>query len=293
MSIKARVLFFLIAIGLVMSCCIGGYSYIDMKNQIHKNALKQAEIVSSFAKASQKYTVRTLHPLVRKIAGKDSFHPEMMGGFYIARAIADIFTESQPGYSFKQAALDPTNKQNLADHDEKEIIQFFANNREIKQKKGQIEKQGKTFFYVAQPVVTRKGCLKCHGKKEEAPSGRVDRYEDGGGYNYTFNSIVATFITYVPIEKDLQDLKFRAVKVAGVGLFFVVILTTSIWIFLNIKVILPLFKLTGLVDKMSLGQGLEKPIIGAGNDEIGKLYNSLNRMRKSILKLLNMVNKQK
>lgn len=292
MSIKVKVIIFLAAVGLVMSCCIGGYSYFEAKNQIFKDALKQAEVVSSFAIASRNYAVQTMRPLTMKIAGEGSFHPELMGGFFIARAISDIFTKSQPGYSFKQAALNPVNKQNLADQQEREIIRFFTENVRVQMKNGVIEKKGEKFFYAAQPVLAGKKCMKCHGKKENAPIGRVTRYPGSGGYDYPVDSIVATFITYIPIETALQNVKFRAAKVAAIGFFFILLLTVAIWFYLESSIISPIMQLTSMSEKMSRGKSLDIKITSKSNDEIGQLYGSFNRMRLSVVKLLEMIEKK-
>lgn len=292
MSIKLKIIIFLAGVGLIMSLCIGGYSYFDAKNQIFKDALKQADVVSSFAMASRTYAVKTMRPLTVKIGGQNSFHPELMGGFFIARAISDIFSQSQPGYSFKQAALNPVNKQNKADSQEQGIIKYFNDNIREKKKSGLIEKGGKKFFFVAQPVRAGKKCLKCHGDRENAPMGRVNRYPDGGGYNYELNSVVATFVTYIPIDIALKNVKIRAFKVFGIGFAFILLLTIAIWIYLEKQIISPIILLTGKADKMSRGKDLNDVIKRSTSDEIGQLYESFNRMRISVVKLLKMINRK-
>ncbi len=290
MPIKLKIIIFLAGLGLIMSLCMGGYSYFDAKNQIFKDALKQADVVSSFAMASRTYAVKTMRPLTVKIGGQDSFHPELMGGFFIARAISDIFSTSQPGYSFKQAALNPVNKQNKADRQEQEIIQYFSDNISEQKKSGVIEKGEKSFFYVAQPVRAGNKCLKCHGDKENAPTGRVNRYPGGGGYNYELNSVVATFITYIPIDVALKNVEIRALKVFGIGFGFILLLTIVIWFYLEKQIISPIILLTGRADKMSRGKDLNDVIKRSTSDEIGQLYESFNRMRISVVKLLKMIN---
>lgn len=289
MSIKVKVIVFLGLVGLIMSCAVGAYSYYDARNQLFKDALKQAEVVSSFAMASRTYAVTTMRPLTQKIVGSQSFHPELMGGFFIARAIADIFAQSQPGYSFKQAAINPVNEKNLADPEERKIIRYFSENPGVKRKKGVIKKKGKSFFYAAQPVIVRKGCLQCHGEKEKAPVGRVERYESGGGYNYPVNSVIATFITYIPIEVALQNVKFRAMGVTALGVLLVFLVIITTWFYLKAKIISPIMELTSVTDEMSLGKGLNARITKKSDDEIGQLYESFDRMRKSVIKLITMV----
>ena len=110
------------------------------------------------------------HPLAKQLAGKESFHPELMAGFYVVRSIADIFAEDQKGYAFKQATLDPILPENKSDAQETEVINYFQANRKTKIQKGMMNKNGREFFYVARPVVNKAACNRCHGRREDAPT---------------------------------------------------------------------------------------------------------------------------
>ena len=79
-----------------------------------------------------------------------------------------------------------------------------------------------------QPVVAKKGCLKCHGKQEDAFMGRVKRYPGTGGYNYAENDIVATFIAYVPIQKAMENLKATAFKTTLASVFSILLIMTPL-----------------------------------------------------------------
>ena len=293
MSIKLKINLLLLAIGLITSLAIGAFNYFEAKDRIINDAYKKAELISSFAMASRNYTVEVMRPLALKVAGQDSFHPELMGGFYVAKAIADKFSERQTGYIFKQATLDPVNKQNLADYQEREIIKLFSADRNTKIKKGVMEKNRKNFIYIAQPVVAKKGCLKCHGGKETAFTGRVKRYPGLGGYDYAENDVVATFIAYVPIQKALEDLKTTAFKTTMAGISSILLILVVVWLFLEFTVTKPIVNLTKLAANMSRGKDLKKVIKSNSKDEIGALYDSYNRMRISVIKLFEIIKKKK
>lgn len=293
MSLKLKINILLFLIGVITSICIGVFNYYEAKDRVFSDAFQKAELISSFAMASREYTVKTMRPLAREIAGSDSFHPELMGGFFVARAIADNFAKTQPGYIFKQATLNPVNSDNQADFQEIEIINYFDANPEIKMRKGLIEKNGQRYFYIANPVEVKKGCLKCHGAKENAPAGRVRRYPGPGGYNYEINNVVASFVNYVPIDKALDDLKITAFKTAMAGILSVLLILTAVWFFIGTMVTKPIIRLTNLADSMSRGKELEKEITVSSADEIGALCVSFNRMRKSVLKLIKIIRQNK
>lgn len=293
MSIKVKINLLFLVLGIISAVAISGFNYYQAREQIFQEALERAEVISSFAMAARNYTVKTMRPIASKIAGPGGFHPELMGGFFVARAIADDFAKAQPGYVFKQATLNPVNSQNRADMREQKIIEYFAAHRGARMTKGTTEKDGRQFFYVAHPVVAQAGCLKCHDTREAAPPGRVARYPGDGGYGYKTDSVVATFINYVPIEKSLEKVKFTAMKTAFAGVLSVLVILVVVWAFISVSVTRPLVRLTEMTDQMSRGKGLEKEISYASRDEIGALYDSFERMRKSVVKLIKIIRQKR
>ncbi len=292
MSIRVKIMIILLVIGVITSASITGYNYMEAQNRVFEDAYVKAELISSFAMASREYTKQTMRPLATQLAGKESFHPELMAGFYVVRSIADIFAESQKGYTFKQATLDPILPQNKSDAQETEIINYFNANRKTKIQKGIMNKNGQEFFYVARPVVNKVGCNRCHGRREDAPKEQLAKYPNSGGYNWRVGDVVATMITYVPLDATLARMNTTAMKTISAGLASVALLMLVTWYVMSKLVVKPLVHLTELAGDMSRGRGLDQEISGARNDEIGALCDSFNRMRKSVVNLIKIV-KQK
>jgi len=183
------------------------------------------------------------------------------------------------------AAIDPVVPQNRADANEVGIINYFSQNRDEKKTSGIIERDKLKVFYTAEPVVVKEGCLKCHGPQEKAYRGRVEKYTGSGGYTYSIDEVIGTFVTYIPIHHALDDVRFTAIKTALVGVVLIIFLIIAIWFFMNSVVTKPIIQLTEITDVMSRGKELGKEIKKTSDDEIGKLYESFNRMRKSVVKL--------
>lgn len=291
MSIKSKINLSFLALGTLSALAVALFNYFEIKDQVIANALKKAELINSYAVASRNYTVNTMRPLALKVAGPEQFHPEIMGGFFVARAIAETFAKDQPGYRFKQATLDPINPQNAADADEQAIIHQMAAQREQTLLQGILKKEGERYFYIAKPVVAQEGCLQCHGEPAKAPAGRRNRYPGPGGYNYKTNSVVAAFVTYVPVEQALAEVTHSTMKMASVGLGFIFAIFVLIWFLIDKIVTKPVVALTHLADEVSRGKGLEQELKIPSKDEIGELYQSFDRMRKSVVKLIRMVKK--
>lgn len=293
MSIRVKINLVLLVIGVVTSTFVAAFNYYEARNRVFQEAHTKAELISSFAMASREYTKKTMRPLAVKLAGKDSFHPEFMAGFFVTRAIADIFAESQKGFSFKQATLNPILPQNKSNLQETEIINYFKRNREESLQKGTLAQNGEEFFYVARPVVNKKGCMRCHGVKEDAPREQLIKYTGDGGYGWKVDDVVAILITYVPISNALEELQTIALKTIVAGLVAIAIIMLSTSYFMNKIVVKPITELTEIANSMSRGKNLDKPVTNKSKDEIGALCESFNRMRVSVVKLIRMVKAKK
>ncbi len=293
MSIKSKINLCFLTLGIIAALAIALFNYFEIKNNVIAEAYKKAELINSFAMASRTYTVKTMRPLAIQVAGAGQFHPEIMGGFFVARAIADTFAQDQPGYSFKQATIDPVNPQNSADASEQSIIHQMSDNRKQEIWQGLTEKDNQKYFYIAKPVVAQKGCLTCHGNPAAAPEGRRKRYPGPGGYNYKENDVVAAFITYVPVGKALAEVNRSTMKLAGAGVGFILMIFVVVWFMIDKIVTKPVVSLTQLADEVSRGKGLDTELTFKSKDEIGDLYQSFDRMRKSVVKLIKMVKKTK
>jgi len=293
MSIKSKINLSFLALGIVAAVAVALFNYIEIKGKVIDNAYNKAELINSFAMASRTYTVKTMRPLAISVAGPGQFHPEIMGGFFVARAIAETFAKDQPGYSFKQATMDPVNRQNAANPQEQEIIRKMAAERQQSIWQGIVEKERERYFYIAKPVVARKDCLKCHGNPSEAPMGRRERYPGPGGYNYKADDVVAAFITYVPVEEALAEVNRSTLKIAATGIGFILAIFVVVWFMIDKVVTRPVVALTELADEVSRGKGLEKELTITSRDEIGELYQSFDRMRKSVVKLMRMIKRTK
>jgi HAMP domain-containing protein len=292
MSIKVKLNLLFLVLGIASALLISGFNYYEARQRIFEEAIEKAELISSYAMAAREYTVETMRPLAREVAGPESFHPELMGGFFVARAISEKFALDKPGYQFKQAAANPVNPENLADAHELALIQGFAGGRGMEVQKGLVQRNGKPFFFVARPVKAGKGCLGCHGAPAEAPQGRRARYPGDGGYGWHENQVVACFVNYVPVEKALGELRLTAVKTMSIGLGSVLVILVGVWLFISRSIARPVIALTERANAMSRGKDLDQEIRIDRNDEIGALYAAFNRMRVSVIKLGQLLKKR-
>ncbi|WP_167506076.1 Tll0287-like domain-containing protein [Desulfosediminicola flagellatus] len=286
MSIRIR---FIVVIAALSFIAIGGFAWLSY-SFTYKNSLQEArnkgEIVSTFLEASRSFYRTKQRPLIMDIVDKERFYPEIMSGFTVTRGVWEEFSGKLPDYKFKQASIDPLYPLNKADSDELKLIQEFDANKILKKKEGIIEKKGAKFFYYAQPITVKEKCLRCHGDPKDAPEEQRKLYGTTNGYHWVDGATVATYITYVPIKTAVDAAKKSALTLFGYGLAGIVCLSGVIWFFFEKRIIAPIVRLEKRTSEISLGKKLEEKIIVTSGDEIGSLGNAIERLRISVLKLM-------
>lgn len=286
MSIRVRFIIIIGIVSLIAATLFAFLSYRFTIDNAFTEAKKKGNIVFTFIESSRKFFRNEQRPLVLDIVEKERFYPALMSGFAVTRGIWDEFTKELPDYRFKQATLDPLYPPNKADKDEEAIINEFEANNSLKTKEGILEKNGERFFYFARPVKVGKGCLRCHGNPEDAPRDQIEIYGTQHGYNWQEGATVASFITYVPIHKAIQEAQKSAITLFLFGLVGIVMLVLIIWFFFNSYLVKPITMLEARTTEISLGKKLEEKVEHPSNDEIGALARAIDRMRISTMKLL-------
>ena len=286
MSIRVRFVLIIGVISLVAAVALAYLSYRYTVNGAIVEAKKQGNIVFTFIESSRLFFRNQQRPLVMEIVEKERFYPNLMSGFAYTRGVWDEFAKKLPDYRFKQATLDPLYAPNKADNDEIALIAEFDANADMKTKEGILAKDGEQFFYFARPIKVGKGCLRCHGNPVDAPRDQIEIYGTENGYNWTEGDTVATFITYVPVQKAIDAARKASVMLFLYGMGGIVFLTAVIWFFFNRYLVKPITRLEDRTTEISLGKNLAESVNIGTNDEIGSLSRAIDRMRISTIKLL-------
>lgn len=100
-------------------------------------------------------------------------------------------------------------------------------------------------------------------------------YPGDGGYGYAENSVVASFISDVPIQKALKDLRLTAFKTMSIGIGSVPVIRMAVWIFINRVIARPVIDLTALANAMSRGKNLIRKSRLRARKKSGRLMNPL------------------
>ena len=240
----------------------------------------EARALLGLAMASRNYTIENITPLLADLPN-DEFHPERVPSF-AAQTIFRRFVSDESDYTYREAALNPTNPNDLATGFETELIAEFRSNRGTLETKGIRRIDGEPIFYIARPVeIKNPACLVCHSTPDAAPAEMVSIYGDVNGFGWKLNEIVGVQVLTIPVADELRSI-YELVAIFFfmlIGIFFVVSLMVTLPLQRN--VIQPLRQLANVADRSSLRND-KTPLPDAGAGEIQTLAAAISRMRTSL-----------
>lgn len=223
---KRRFALAVILIYIVSLPIISTITYLILKQNAINYAYNTARLYLITFNATRHYVGDELRPVLQKELPSGKFILEGMSRSYVAGSITRRVLQDLPGYSFKNASLNPRNPKNKADEFETLIINEFRSRREMKEWKGLIEKQGYNYYVLARagsPI--EEGCLYCHGDPAAAPKEIIKRYGTASGFNMRVGDVLDTLIAYIPVQIPLISArKIVAIFIGIYTIFFGIVL---------------------------------------------------------------------
>jgi HAMP domain-containing protein len=279
------VLFLIFAIGFV---AVGYVTNHLLQRNAKQEIVENARIMMEAALAVRGYTSAEIKPLL-ETQMKYSFLPQSVPAYSANQYFAKL-RKKFPDYSYKEATLNPTNPIDRADDWETDIVNIFRQSPDRAEIVGERDTPNGRMFYMARPMKIADGkCLYCHDTAQDAPRTMVEKYGADNGFGWKLNDIVTAQIVSAPMQLPLQ----RARSVFGVfmtslaGIF--VLLFLAVNAMLIYLVTRPVNQLSSLANQVSLGDLNAPEFERAGKDEISELAASFNRMRKSLVEALKML----
>jgi protein-histidine pros-kinase len=248
-----------------------------------------ARLVMEQALAARAYTSTQVGPLLQTQM-KYKFLPQSVPA-YSANEIFDVVRKKFPEYAYKEAVLNPTNPRNRANDWEADIVHQFRNASDRPEIVGERETPTGRSFYIARPMQIRaEACLYCHSTVEAAPKTLVEQYGPANGFGWKMNEVIGAQIvsvpTDVPIARANRAFRTFMISLTGVFAFIFIALNVMLWYL----VIRPVTRLSRLADQVSQGENMDAPDFEVkSGDEIGVLTQSFNRMKKSLVQAMKML----
>jgi HAMP domain-containing protein len=286
--LKFNLIFLLLAgTGLAI---VAHVAYRFLMENAQSQVLQQAKLMMESARATRDYTSDELKPLLQKVAGHEGqFIPQTVPA-YGATTAFNLLRKRYPEYTYKEAALNPTNPRDRAEDYEADIINAFRNHPDQSEIIGQRSTPTGQALYLAHPIPAKAGCLECHDTPADAPPALLNTYGPANGFGWKAGDVVAAQVVTVPSAVPIA-IADKAYQKLVIYLFATFLLTLiAIDTALYFAVIRPVSSLSAMAERVSRGD-LDVPELPvSGNDEIGALTKSFNRMYVTVVKALRMLN---
>jgi len=220
------VLFVVFSLGLA----IAGYiSYTVLQKHAREEVLTHAGMMMEAALAIRGYTVKEIRPLLT-LQMKREFLPQSVPSYAATQNFQSV-REMYPEYTYKEAALNPTNPRDSATDWETDIIRIFRNDPEIKELSGERETPlGKSLYYARPIQISDKNCLTCHSTVDAAPETMIKLYGSSNGFGWQLDEIVGSQVVSVPLSVPLAKAReeFMIFMASLIAIFVVIFIVINI-----------------------------------------------------------------
>ncbi len=288
MGLKAKFNLVLLAAFVVGLALAAGLSWGIVHENARREVLQEAAILMAQASAVRDYTTDEMAPLLAEQL-KVRFLPQSIP-FFAAQTVLRSLARQFPDYTYKEAALNPTDPADRAIDWESAIIGTFGQNPSLTELTTTRETAAGPILSFSRPIrITDKSCLECHSTPAAAPQPMIDLYGTANGFGWKLGDVIGAQIVSVPMSVALQraDAAFK-IYLAGLAAVFVVIFVL-LNLLLHFVIVQPVRRISAIASEVSLGNmdAAEFPV--RGRDEIASLAESFNRMRRSLANAMKLL----
>jgi protein-histidine pros-kinase len=269
-----------------------------LQQSAREQVLHEAEVMMEMALAVRGYTSNDVKPAIDRLqkppeAGPPPpkvFQPQTIPAYSVTE-VFNLLKKKYPEYYYKEAAANPTNPAHRAADWEEDLIKAFSRQTDLTAFDGERQTPFGPAIYVARPMRAGKGCLQCHSTPAEAPPEMVQLYGPANGFGWKDQEVIAAQVMSVPaqVPTAIAERGFRRLMIYLVGVAVATLVALNLVLFFT--VIRPVGRFAAIADEASKGN-LEVPELPvSGNDEIATLASAFNRMRRSLIAAMQMLDK--
>ncbi len=286
-----RLKFNLCLIGVLVSGMLvfGVFGYRMLHQNARDEVMQHASLLMEAALATRAYTTTNIKPHLDPRLDVE-FLPQTVPAFAATETLNEV-RKKFPDYSYKEAALNPTNPRDRASEWETDVINAY---RQAPDKAelivGERMQGDARMLYIAKPIqIKNPACLACHTTPAMAPASMIKLYGESNGFGWQVNEIIGAQLVTVPMQLPIAkaDRAFYTFMASLLGVF--VLIFISLHIMLTRFVIKPLEQMAEAANSISKGQ-LDVPELDeSGKDEVSRLAVVFNRMARSLKKAMQML----
>jgi protein-histidine pros-kinase len=252
-----------------------------------EQVLQSSRIMMMSAAGARKYTSEQIAPLLA--AGMEtSFHPQAVSA-YAAKKTFDVLHATFNDYSYRETALNPTNLDDRASDWEADIINDFRNHPEKQEIVVERATAMGPTLDLARPIVNTAACMQCHSTAEAAPASMTAIYGTHNGFGWKLGETIGAQVVAAPmsVARNWAD-RTRLVFLTTYGGVFA-LLFVLLNLLLGFTVIEPIDKMARTAEAVSLGDIEAPEFTRAGSDQLARLSEAINRLRRSLREALRML----
>lgn len=266
----------------------GGLTWQLVREDARREVVRQAEIMMASAQAVRKYTTNEIRPLIADRL-EHEFLPHSVPS-YAAQTNLRALHEDFPAFTYKEAALNPTNPIDRATDWEADLIHEFRNDPERTEIVSQRMTPTGLVLNMAQPIrVSDPSCLTCHSVPAAAPASMIDMYGTANGFGWQLDEVIGAQVVTVPMSAPLDHARRGFFIIMGVLATVFITVIVILNLLLHYVVIRPVVKMSAVAEAVSLGRLDVEEYERKGSDEISSLSQSFARMRRSLENALQML----
>ncbi len=288
MGLRLKFNLVLIVVFLAGFAAAGFISRQLLQENAREEVLRNARLMMDTALAVRAYTVEQIKPHLDPRL-EEEFLPQTVPAFAATETMGNI-QKKYRDYAYKEAALNPTNPRDRSTDWESDLVHQFRQNPETKELVSERDSATGRLLYIAKPIqITNPACLRCHSVPAAAPVTMIKIYGEANGFGWKHNEIIGAQVVTVPMSIPVANaqraLKTFMVSLAAVFVVFFVVLN----VMLSWFIIRPIRRMSTAADSVSTGNFDVPEFAEGGKDEVSLLGASFNRLRRSIEKAMQMI----
>ncbi len=249
--------------------------------QTDHEAMREARMMLAAATAARNYTAERVTPLL-SVGASEDFRVEGVPSF-ATQTIMKRFNKDFAEYTYREAALNPTNLDDLPRAWESDVIQHFREDPGLKELSGDRTEQARTMQYIAQPIrISDPACLSCHGEAKKAPESMLAAYGSTHGFGWKQGEVIGAKFILVPKSERL------AIALSNVFWFLIalgcvlIVALIVVIVLVHWAVVNPVQRLAEQAERLSTGEHGAEELTPQGAAEFRTLARAINRLHRSV-----------
>lgn len=197
---------------------LAGAGYLSdqvLRENAREEVIQKAKIMRASAMAMRGYTTNEIRPLLQQL-NSDRFLPHTVPS-YAAHTNFQEVQRSFRNYSYKEAALNPTNPRDQATEWEADIINAFRNDPTLTEAIITRDSAVGEMLTLSHAIrITNPACLQCHSSPAAAPQAMLAAYGSANGFGWQMDEIIGAQIVTVPMSLPLQRARQTLILIMGI-----------------------------------------------------------------------------